>query len=152
MIWRDVKGRLDFSRNPTMLSFAMTDKPEFLPDQCGTLTLDQLRILRDRATEPPGSSVLLREKRGGVYVCAGCQNPLYEAQSKFESGTGWPSFGQALPGAIATHEDFSHGMIRVEVVCARCHGHLGHVFPDGPPPTGLRYCMNGLALKFVPET
>ncbi len=118
---------------------------------CETLTPDQVRILREHGTERPGSSPLNHEKRPGVYRCAGCGNPLFTANAKYESGSGWPSFFDALPGAIEERKDVSHGMIRIEVLCAKCKGHLGHVFPDGPPPTGLRYCMNGLVLDFQPE-
>lgn len=115
------------------------------------LTPAQYHILRRAGTERPGSSPLLAEKRPGTYVCAGCDLPLFDAQTKFESGTGWPSFYAPIaPGHVLDHRDVSLGMVRTENVCARCGGHLGHVFDDGPRPTGLRYCMNGLALKFVP--
>ena len=112
------------------------------------LTPEQYRVLRQHGTEAPGSCALLREKRPGTFVCAGCGQPLFEAQTKFESGTGWPSFFNPIPGAIESTEDASYGMVRTEVHCARCGGHLGHVFPDGPPPTGLRYCINGVATNF----
>jgi peptide-methionine (R)-S-oxide reductase len=115
------------------------------------LTPEQYRVLRQHGTEPPGSCALLTEKRPGTFVCAGCGQPLFESQTKFESGTGWPSFVSPLAGAIATSEDASYGMRRTEVHCARCGGHLGHVFPDGPPPTGLRYCINGVATNFQPK-
>lgn len=107
-------------------------------------------ILREAGTERPYTSALLNEHRKGTFTCAGCALPLYSSTTKFESGTGWPSFWKTLPGAIATQADRSLLMQRNEVVCARCGGHLGHVFDDGPKPTGLRYCMNGLALKFRP--
>ncbi|HWM83682.1 MAG TPA: peptide-methionine (R)-S-oxide reductase MsrB [Pseudolabrys sp.] len=116
------------------------------------LTPEQYEVLRKHGTEPPGSSPLNHEKRKGVFACAGCSLPLYSSETKFESGTGWPSFWQPLPDAIGTSVDTSLFMTRTEVHCRRCLGHLGHVFEDGPKPTGLRYCMNGLALTFKPET
>ncbi|HJW40572.1 MAG TPA: peptide-methionine (R)-S-oxide reductase MsrB, partial [Rhizomicrobium sp.] len=103
-------------------------------------------------TEPPGSSPLNFEKRAGEFNCAGCGAELFDSKTKYESGSGWPSFYQAKPGAVNIRTDQSHGMERDEVTCARCGGHLGHVFPDGPPETGLRYCMNGTALKFEPKS
>ena len=107
-------------------------------------------ILRQAGTERPYSSPLDREHRRGRYHCAGCNQPLFESTTKFESGTGWPSFYRALPRATVTRTDRKLGFERTEVLCARCGGHLGHVFRDGPRPTGLRYCMNGLALRFRP--
>ncbi|HEX6071965.1 MAG TPA: peptide-methionine (R)-S-oxide reductase MsrB [Sphingomicrobium sp.] len=107
-------------------------------------------ILREAATERPFTSPLLQEHRKGTFVCAGCAWPLFSSSTKFESGTGWPSFWKPLPRAIVTRADRSLLMERTEVLCARCGSHLGHVFEDGPRPTGLRYCMNGLALKFRP--
>lgn len=107
-------------------------------------------ILRQGATEPAGSSPLDKEKRRGTFVCAGCALPLFSSAAKFDSGTGWPSFFRALPDAVATRADSSLGMKRIEALCRRCGGHLGHLFKDGPKPTGLRYCMNGLALRFRP--
>ena len=115
------------------------------------LTPEQFHVLREHGTERPGSSPLNYEKRTGTFSCAGCGTPLFASDTKFESGTGWPSFWQPLPGAVATTTDRSYGMTRVEVNCAACGGHLGHVFPDGPEPTGQRYCMNGVALKFEPR-
>jgi peptide-methionine (R)-S-oxide reductase len=112
----------------------------------------QYNILRQHGTERPGSSPLDQEKRKGTFVCAGCDLPLFASETKYESGTGWPSFYQPLPNAVGTSEDNSFLMKRTEVHCRRCGGHLGHVFNDGPRPTGLRYCMNGLALKFIPAT
>ena len=107
-------------------------------------------ILREAGTERPFSSPLDEEHRKGVFVCAGCANHLYSSDTKFDSGTGWPSFYRPLPGAIATRTDHKLLIARTEVLCARCGGHLGHVFDDGPRPTGLRYCMNGLAMRFDP--
>ena len=112
------------------------------------LTPQQYEILRKQGTERPGSSPLLKEHRKGVFACAGCALPLFSSSTKFESGTGWPSFWKPLARAVVTREDRSLMMERTEVLCARCGGHLGHVFDDGPKPTGLRYCMNGLALQF----
>jgi peptide-methionine (R)-S-oxide reductase len=114
------------------------------------LTPEQFYVLRQHGTEPPGSSPLNREKRPGTFKCAGCGQPLFASDAKFESGTGWPSFWRPLEGAVDTSIDRSHFMTRTEVHCARCGGHLGHVFPDGPEPTGLRYCINGAALDFEP--
>jgi peptide-methionine (R)-S-oxide reductase len=116
------------------------------------LTPAQYRVLRKEGTEPPGSSPLNHEKRKGTFSCAGCDLPLFSSETKFESGTGWPSFWQPLTNAVGTTEDNSYFMKRVEVHCRRCGGHLGHVFDDGPKPTGLRYCMNGLSLKFSPAS
>ena len=116
-----------------------------------TLTPDQFQVLRKHGTEPAGSSALNHEKRDGTFKCAGCGEPLFSSNTKFESGTGWPSFCSPLDQAVETSTDRSLFMTRVEVHCARCGGHLGHVFPDGPQPTGERYCMNGVALKFEPE-
>src|SRR5512134_1216488 len=115
------------------------------------LTPEQYAVLREHATERPGSCALLQEKRPGAFACAGCGQPLFVGERKFESGTGWPSFFAPLDGSIETTVDRSYGMVRTEVHCSRCGGHLGHVFEDGPPPTGLRYCINGIALEFVPE-
>jgi len=114
------------------------------------LTPEQYAVLRGHATERPGSCALLHEKREGTFTCAGCGQPLFRSGPKFESGTGWPSFFEPIDGAVGTSVDRSYGMVRTEVHCSRCGGHLGHVFPDGPPPTGLRYCINGVALNFEP--
>ena len=111
---------------------------------------DQYAVLRQAATEPAGSSPLLNEHRKGIFACAGCDLSLFSSDTKFESGTGWPSFWKPLDGAVKTQVDNSFFMQRIEVHCARCGGHLGHLFDDGPQPTGLRYCMNGLALVFHP--
>lgn len=115
-----------------------------------TLPPEAFRVLRQHGTERPGTSPLLEEKRPGVFACAGCGNPVFESSAKYESGTGWPSFFRPIEDAVATRSDRSFFMVRTEVHCARCGGHLGHVFPDGPPPTGQRYCMNGVALAFRP--
>lgn len=120
-------------------------KRELLPDQ--------FRVLRCQGTERPFCGLLLDNKKSGVYCCAGCRLPLFSSQAKFNSGTGWPSFFQPIaPGNVIEHADHSHGMTRIEIVCAKCDGHLGHVFPDGPPPTRLRYCLNSESLDFVEET
>jgi peptide-methionine (R)-S-oxide reductase len=113
------------------------------------LTPEQYYVLRKHGTERAGSSPLDHEKRKGTFDCAACALPLFSSETKFDSGTGWPSFYQPLPDAVATKTDRSFFMTRTEVHCRRCLGHLGHVFDDGPPPTDLRYCMNGVALKFV---
>ncbi|MDX6805242.1 peptide-methionine (R)-S-oxide reductase MsrB [Terrihabitans rhizophilus] len=112
------------------------------------LSAQQFAVLRREATERPGSSPLNKEHRAGVFSCAGCDLPLFSSETKFESGTGWPSFFRPLPEAVGTRTDRALGMARTEVHCRRCGGHLGHVFDDGPKPTGLRYCMNGVAMTF----
>lgn len=133
----------------------MTSEPTFPVSKTDeewrrVLTPEQYAVLRGHATERPGSCALLSEHRAGTFSCAGCAQPLFAAERKFESGTGWPSFFAPLEGAIASTTDQSFGMVRTEVHCSRCGGHLGHVFPDGPPPTGERYCINGVALTFEP--
>ncbi len=115
------------------------------------LTPAQYHILRGHGTERAGSSPLNHEKRKGIFVCAGCEHPLFDSSTKYESGTGWPSFWKPLDGAIGTSVDRSYFMVRTEVHCARCGGHLGHLFEDGPQPTGLLYCMNGTALAVRPS-
>jgi peptide-methionine (R)-S-oxide reductase len=141
---------LAFLRSPSVAApraFAVTHSPAEWKHLLGP---DRYAVLREASTERPFSSPLLNEHRRGTFACAGCALPLFSSATKFDSGTGWPSFWRALPNAVITRSDRSLMMERTEVLCARCDGHLGHVFDDGPKPTGLRYCMNGLALKFVP--
>jgi peptide-methionine (R)-S-oxide reductase len=116
-----------------------------------SLTPEQFHVLREHGTERAGTSPLNVEKREGIFMCGACGQPLFTSDTKYESGTGWPSFYRPIEGAIGTTTDRSYGMTRVEAHCSQCGGHLGHVFPDGPKPTGDRYCMNGVALKFVPK-
>lgn len=124
------------------------------------LTPDQFHMLREQGAERPGTSALVHEKRPGTFSCLGCDAPLFDGAMKFESGTGWPSFKEPIPGMVELLEDDNYpgghhagyGTVRTEVICANCGSHLGHVFPDGPPPSGLRYCANGLGLKFTPAT
>jgi peptide-methionine (R)-S-oxide reductase len=116
------------------------------------LTPEQYEVTRRHGTERPFSSPLNVEKRNGVYACVSCGNPLFKSDTKYDSGSGWPSFWAPVsPDAVIEHEDFSNLMHRIEILCANCNAHLGHVFPDGPQPTGQRYCMNGVALKLMPE-
>ncbi len=117
----------------------------------GMLTPEQYQVMRGHGTEAPHSCALNSEKRPGTFSCAGCGQPLFASQRKFESGTGWPSFNDPVAGAVEASEDRSYGMIRTEVHCSRCGSHLGHVFDDGPPPTHLRYCINGIAMNFEPD-
>lgn len=115
------------------------------------LTPEEYRVLRERGTEAPFSGALLYEKRSGSYNCKVCDTPLFASDTKFDSGTGWPSFDQALPGSVQEMTDDSHGMSRTEVVCAKCGSHLGHVFDDGPTATGKRYCLNSVCLDLKPD-
>jgi peptide-methionine (R)-S-oxide reductase len=128
-------------------TFEVTKSPE---EWRLILSPAQYRVLREAGTERSGSSPLDREHRRGTFTCAGCALPLYRSEDKFDSGTGWPSFFRPIDGAVRTREDRGLLMARTEVHCRRCGGHLGHVFNDGPPPTGLRYCMNGVAMDFIP--
>ena len=139
-------GRSSLSAGASM-HFAVSHTPAQWKQMLGANRYD---VLREAATEPPFSSPLLKEHRNGTFACAGCSNALYSSATKFESGTGWPSFWKPLAHAVVTRPDHSLMEERTEVLCARCGGHLGHVFNDGPRPTGLRYCMNGLALNFRP--
>jgi peptide-methionine (R)-S-oxide reductase len=143
LIWRQLSSAPEAHAE----TFEITKTPE---EWRKILTADQYAVLRQEGTERPGSSPLNNEKRAGAFHCAGCDLPLFSSKTKFESGTGWPSFWQPLPSAVGESTDYKIGMARTEVHCRRCGGHLGHVFNDGPKPTGLRYCMNGVSLKFVP--
>lgn len=125
----------------------MSDLPTTEQEWLDKLDPQEFNVLRRGATERPFTGRYLDEKRDGTYLCAGCGSELFESDTKFESGSGWPSFYDAVGDNVGEKEDTSHGMVRTEVVCANCGGHLGHVFPDGPNPTGLRYCINGAALK-----
>ncbi len=125
----------------------MSDVPTTDEEWLNKLEPQEFNVLRRGATERPFTGRYLDEKREGTYMCAGCGTELFESETKFESGSGWPSFYDSLGDNVAEKQDTSHGMLRTEVLCASCGGHLGHVFPDGPDPTGLRYCINGAALK-----
>ena len=135
-------------RGPTAAGAAGFTVEHSQADWRRKLGAQRFAVLRQAATEPPYTSPLLKEHRKGAFLCAGCAQPLFSSATKFESGTGWPSFWRPLPKAVVTRSDREMMMERTEVLCSRCGGHLGHVFNDGPKPTGLRYCMNGLALRF----
>lgn len=137
---------LAFSREVKMLPLHKSKK-----EWAELLTPTAYAVLFEEATEEPGTSQLLDEKREGTYVCAACHQPIFKSNAKYESGSGWPSFWQPIAGAIAVKTDYKLGYRRTEYHCARCGGHLGHIFNDGPQPTGERYCNNGVALKFVPS-
>lgn len=144
---RDLIGRAAGGRGGTEDGFPVSRTED---EWRRALPPERYRVLREHGTERAFTSPLNAEKRPGTFRCAGCGKPLFDAAAKFESGTGWPSFTAPLDGAVGTRTDRSFFMVRTEVHCADCGGHLGHVFPDGPEPTGLRYCMNGLALEFEP--
>jgi peptide-methionine (R)-S-oxide reductase len=145
--WRSKGAAAEDHPSPAMFEVVKSDE-----EWRRELSSEQYAVLRRRGTEPPWSSPLNKEHRSGTYACSGCSLPLFSSRAKFESETGWPSFWAPLDGAIATSEDRSlFFLVRTEVHCRRCGGHLGHVFKDGPQPTGLRYCMNGVALKFLPN-
>jgi len=138
-------SRVAFAADPAKFEVSYTDE-----EWRKRLTPNEYAILRKEGTERPFSSPLNDEHRNGLFSCAGCALPLFSSKTKFDSGTGWPSFWQPLPNAVGEQRDESLGMVRVAVHCRRCGGHLGHVFNDGPKPTGLRYCMNGYAMHFSP--
>jgi peptide-methionine (R)-S-oxide reductase len=144
-------GLIVFARGTAPAEAAMTfEVTHSAQDWRRLLGAERYAVLRQASTERPGSSPLLKEHRRGIFACAGCALPLFPSTAKFESGTGWPSFWRPLANAVVKRPDRTLGAERTEILCRRCGGHLGHVFEDGPKPTGLRYCMNGLALTFHP--
>jgi peptide-methionine (R)-S-oxide reductase len=148
--WRDPSAIANEETMTTITTapFEITKSPE---EWRKILTPEQFQVLREHGTERAGTSPLDKNYAVGTYDCAGCDLPLFSSETKFNSGTGWPSFYKPLDNAVGNTVDKTYFMTRTEVHCRRCGGHLGHVFEDGPPPTGLRYCMNGVALKFVPK-
>ncbi|MES2437068.1 MAG: peptide-methionine (R)-S-oxide reductase MsrB [Patescibacteria group bacterium] len=134
-----------------MTIYQPNDMPKTEEEWKAKLTPEQYKVLREKGTEAPFTGKLLDEKRDGTYKCTACGNPLFASDAKFESGTGWPSFDQALPGAVKYEHDDKYGMERTEVLCANCNSHLGHVFDDGPETTGKRFCMNSVCLELDPE-
>jgi len=146
-----IMAQTSSSRGPNSADQEFTKLEKSREEWKRILEPERYRILFDEKTERPGSSPLLDEKREGTYVCAACFLPLFPSEAKYESGTGWPSFYRPIEGRLGTKRDFKLILPRTEYHCARCGGHQGHVFDDGPPPTGQRWCNNGLALRFVPE-
>ena len=149
-LWAGARGM--FSSSPVQAAQAarVYEITKTNADWKAQLPADAYRVLRAAGTEAPYTSALNKEKRAGVFTCAGCALPFFSSKTKFESGTGWPSFWQPLPEAVVEDTDTTLFMKRTEILCRRCGGHLGHVFEDGPKPTGLRYCMNGVAMNFTP--
>jgi peptide-methionine (R)-S-oxide reductase len=147
--WRSLEGDAEIAQAKNQTKTFEVSKT--VAEWRRQLSSQQFHVLREHGTEYPGSSPLNREKRKGVFSCVGCNLPLFSSDTKYESSTGWPSFWQPLPNAVETQTDRSLLMARTEVHCRRCGGHLGHVFHDGPQPTGLRYCMNGVAMNFAPD-
>jgi peptide-methionine (R)-S-oxide reductase len=145
-----VAAKLSISRAQSEAAAEVFEVAKTEDEWRAILTPEQFNVLREEGTEYPGTSELLNEHRKGTFACRGCDLPLFESDKKFESGTGWPSFWQEIEGNVKYREDRTIGMVRVEEHCRRCGGHLGHVFDDGPPPTGKRHCINGVSLVFHP--
>ena len=144
-------GRKSATAAPKSVAPAIAPLTKSKAEWAKLLPADRYAVLFEEDTERPGSSPLNKEKHEGTFVCAACNYPLFDSKMKFDSGTGWPSFFEVMPGHVGTSIDKKFFSTRTEYHCARCHGHQGHVFEDGPQPTGLRYCNNGLALQFVPK-